>query len=143
MTTHFSIALLLFTILTFLNCSGLPKSSFANVSSVSEVSSVGKIIPVGNLSEKRAGHSATLLANGKVVVIGGMERNGIFFDSAEIFDAETNKFTVSKSRMSRARTGHTATLLPDGKVLIVGGYGNGTREMNPISTNQAWVFNYN
>jgi len=124
MNTHLLPVFLLLTILAFLNCSSLPKISSANESSAQESSTVGKIISIQNLSEKRASHSATLLPNGKVVIIGGMERNGVFFDTAEIFDPETNKFIVSKSKMNMARVGHTATLLPDGKILIVGGWSN-------------------
>ena len=125
MNTHILPVFLFLTIIAFLNCSSLPKTSLANENSAHESSSVGKIIPLQNLSERRASHSATLLPNGKVVIIGGMQRNGVFFDSAEIFDPETNKFTVLKSKMSMARVGHTATLLPDGKILIVGGWSKG------------------
>lgn len=124
MKTHLKPIFLLLTILTFLNCSGSTRTSSANENLVSEFSDAGKIIPIQNLSEKRASHSATLLPNGRVVVIGGMERNGVFFDTAETFDPATNKFTVSKSRMNMVRVGHTATLLPDGKILIVGGWSN-------------------
>ncbi len=106
------------------NCSGLPKASSVNKNSVSETSIPGEIIPIQSLSEKRASHSATLLPNGNVVVIGGMERNGVFFDSAEIFNPETNKFTLSKSKMNMVRVSHTATLLSDGKILILGGWSN-------------------
>ncbi len=125
MKTHLLPSFLLLTVLALLNCSSLPKTFSANENPASESSTVGKIVSIQNLSEKRASHSATLLPNGKVIVIGGMERNGVFFDTAETFDPEINKFTVSKTKMSMARVGHTATLLPNGKILIAGGWSQG------------------
>ncbi len=87
MKTYLLPGFVLLTFLAFLNCSSLPKTSSANETAVSDFSDAGKITPIQNLSEKRASHSATLLPNGKVVVIGGMERNGVFFDTAETFDS--------------------------------------------------------
>ena len=84
----------------------------------------GTIVEAARLSEARATHSATLLANGKVLIAGGMERNGVFFDSADIFDPKTNAFALAKGRMSRKRAGHSATPLADGRVLITGGWAN-------------------
>jgi Kelch motif/Galactose oxidase, central domain len=65
----------------------------------------------------RAGHSATLLSNGTVLIAGGFVAYGhpIFqmgnaTKSAEIFDPSSGAFTKTKS-MHTARGGHTATLL--------------------------------
>jgi hypothetical protein len=65
----------------------------------------------------RAGHSATLLSNGKVLVAGGFVAYGppIFqmgnaTKTAEIFDPTSGTFTKTKP-MHTARGGHTATLL--------------------------------
>jgi N-acetylneuraminic acid mutarotase len=88
------------------------------------VQTYGKISEIGKLSEARASHSATLLKNGSVLIIGGMERNGVFFNDADIFDPTTNTFKQAKGKMSVRRVGHTATLLPGGKVLIAGGWPN-------------------
>ncbi|MBA3334521.1 MAG: hypothetical protein H0T08_02805 [Acidobacteria bacterium] len=84
----------------------------------------GKITEIGKLSEARAAHTATRLNDGKILIAGGMERNGVFFDDADIFDPKTNSFARAKNKMSIKRVSHTATLLPDGKVLIVGGWSN-------------------
>ncbi len=84
----------------------------------------GKISETAKLSEARASHTATLLPDGKVIIIGGMERNGVFFESAEIFNPQTDSFIKAKGKMSIKRVGHTATLLSDGKILIVGGWSN-------------------
>ena len=60
------------------------------------------------LAEPRAGHTATLLPDGRVLVAGGD-----FIDTAELWDPETGTFYAAGS-MTDARSGHTATLLPDG-----------------------------
>ncbi|MBM4286380.1 MAG: hypothetical protein FJ128_14225 [Deltaproteobacteria bacterium] len=73
--------------------------------------------PVGSLNVARAKHTATLLPNGKVLLVGG---EGL--DSAELYDQDALGFSVT-SPMGTARAKHTATLLPNGKVLVVGGYG--------------------
>lgn len=69
------------------------------------------------MTATRAGHSATLLANGTVLIAGGFVARGrpIFqmgsaTKSAEIFDPAGATFTKTKS-MHSARGGHTATLL--------------------------------
>ena len=84
----------------------------------------GKVSEIGKLSEARAAHTATRLKDGKILIAGGMERNGVFFDDADIFDPQINKFARAKNKMSIRRVSHTATLLPDGKVLSVGGWSN-------------------
>lgn len=70
-----------------------------------------------SMTKTRAGHSATLLANGTVLIAGGFVAYGrpIFqmgdaSKSAEIFDPSSGAFTKTKS-MHTARGGHTATLL--------------------------------
>jgi hypothetical protein len=72
------------------------------------------------MSTPRAAHTATLLPNGKVLITGGMERNGGFFATAELYDPDTGKFTPTGS-MTTKRVGSKAILLRTGKVLIIGG----------------------
>jgi len=80
----------------------------------------GSIIPTGNPVQARFAHTATLLQNGRVLIAGGMERNGVWLNSAELWDPDTERFIASGKMLAR-RAGATATLLPNGQVLIAGG----------------------
>jgi WD40 repeat protein len=107
-------------ILGFVACNTIGKNHAALTSSNDS------ILPTVSMNTPRSGHTATLLPNGKVLFAGGMERNGTYFNSVELYSPMTGKFHPAGS-MSAARVGHTATLLPNGKVLIVGGFdGNGS-----------------
>ena len=86
----------------------------------------GVFHPTGPMNNARQVHTATLLANGKVLVAGGYSTNNPLsgvetLSSAEVFDPATGTWTVTGA-MSDRRSGHTATLLPSGKVLVAGGY---------------------
>ncbi len=70
--------------------------------------------PTGPMSVDRTGHTATTLADGRVLVAGGGSA------TAEVFDPGSGTFTSTNS-MSVSRTDATATLLADGKVLVAGG----------------------
>jgi hypothetical protein len=72
-------------------------------------------------------HTATLLKNGKVLVIGGRDADGNTLGTAEFFDPTNGTFTPAGS-MNIPRESHTATLLNDGRVLITGG-DNGTASL--------------
>lgn len=85
----------------------------------------GTFTTAGNLTVKRHKHDATLLTDGRVLVIGGSdERDGDgAYRNAEIFNPMNGTFTAVKSNMNTARykLQGTAILLKDGKVLIAGG----------------------
>jgi N-acetylneuraminic acid mutarotase len=77
-------------------------------------------IATGALGTARSGHTATLLANGKVLIAGGYD-NSSALNSAELYDPVTRTWSFTGS-LNTARGGHSATLLPSGKVLVAGSY---------------------
>jgi N-acetylneuraminic acid mutarotase len=94
--------------------------------------------PTGSMTTARTGHTATLLANGGVLVAGG--GNTTILLGAELYNQATGKWTATGS-MTTARTHHTATLLTNGEVLVVGGLSNGGSPTGTSCTNTAEIYN--
>lgn len=82
----------------------------------------GRFVKGPSMNYSRAGHTATLLKDGKVLIAGGaiFDNNPIFTDEAEIYNPKT-KTINAVVKMNISRHEHTATLLKNGNVLIVGG----------------------
>jgi N-acetylneuraminic acid mutarotase len=72
------------------------------------------------ISAARIHHTATLLKDGRVMVIGGIGDDRVPLASVELYDPQTNQWH-SGPALAIARSGHTANLLPDGRVLVTGG----------------------
>ncbi|MGK5089303.1 kelch repeat-containing protein, partial [Bdellovibrionota bacterium FG-2] len=82
---------------------------------------LAKLPTLGALGTPRFDHSATLLKDGRVLIVGGCDAS-IIMNTAEIFDPQTGHFTPTGS-MTYPRHKHQAVLLSDGKVAIIGGTG--------------------
>ena len=108
----------------------------------------------GSMVSARRGHTATLLPNGAVVMVGGAndDPGGATLASAEIYDPVARTFAVTGS-MAMGRQGHTATLLDSGEILVVGGssdaagsaplgtaevYNRGLGTWRPTGTRSLW-----
>ena len=76
----------------------------------------------GNLNTFRhyGGYSATLLAEGEVLVAGGVEYFSGPVSAEELYDPTNGNWTRI-SRLITERESHIATLLRNGKVLVAGG----------------------
>jgi RHS repeat-associated protein len=75
---------------------------------------------VVRLARPRANHTATLLSDGRVLVLGGVDGAGRVEGTAELFDVDArNVERVSVAFTPRSE--HSTTLLTDGRLLIAGG----------------------
>jgi hypothetical protein len=94
------------------------------VSCVQAAEDTGFVSPSVTMNMPRAGHTATLLADGKVLIVGGCIAQGCethLTTSAEVYNPETQMFTET-GKLKVARVGHHALTLADGDVLIFGGW---------------------
>lgn len=73
------------------------------------------------LLHARSGHSATVLPDGSVLVLGGADADGKLVADAELLDVQTQTVKILPDTGLTPRTRHTATLLTNGLVLIAGG----------------------
>jgi hypothetical protein len=79
--------------------------------------SKGTFAATGSMTTPRAGHTATLLPDGKVLIAGGSAGTGSL-RGAELYDPARETFIGTGSMT--AGGGSPAILLPDGRVLIFG-----------------------
>lgn len=93
------------------------------------------------LETERSSHSATRLADGRILLIGGSTKQehgggGDPVQSSELFDPARQSWSVAP-RLAQPRLAHTATMLPDGKILVVGGFArliSGRRVPPPVAS---------
>jgi hypothetical protein len=76
--------------------------------------------PIGDMPTPRYQHTATLLADGRVLIAGGRSLQDPLLATTELWDPTTEAFTPGPSLIA-GRFGHTATRLADGRVLVIGG----------------------
>lgn len=79
----------------------------------------------------RRSHTATRLAIGKVLIVGGLGDGSLtfaaagLFDPAELFEPRRGTFTIVAGAPRMAGQFAAEAALPSGAALITGGYGNG------------------
>ena len=90
--------------------------------------------PTAPMTVARAHHTATLLPDGTVLVVGGENLLYLPSATAEIYDPVANTWTLPRAVPLAARSQHTATLLPSGLVLIAGGFDIVSGLLTPANT---------
>lgn len=97
----------------------------------------GAFLPAAELLEPRAGHTAGLLPDGRVLVVGG-ERDEGPLASAETWDPLTETW-VATGLLTCQRSRHAMVVLPDGRALVVGGTRPEECELNGITASaEVW-----
>ena len=89
---------------------------------------------IATMSVARSHHTATLLPDGKVLVVGGENALYLVEPSAEVYDPATNTWSAPRLQPLSPRSQHTATLLPSGLVLIAGGFDIVNGVLTPSNT---------
>jgi hypothetical protein len=95
------------------------KSLLLALLAASSYAQTGTFTPTGSMTVPRAGHTATLLPDGRVLITGGYTAcisGSSCPDHAELYDPATGTFTATGSMATASATG--AVLLPNGKVLV-------------------------
>ena len=91
--------------------------------------SQGTVFPLNPMLLARGKHSATVLADGSMLVIGGIGPAKVPLAHVELWDKTTRKWT-SRAPMHTPRYAHSATLLKDGRVLVAGGISADEKALN-------------
>ncbi len=101
---------------------GLADTPHALVLSSAEQFQSGRVVPLPAMAQARAKHTATVLADGSLLVVGGFDDTGRAMASAERWDSASRTW-ASLPSPGVARYSHAATLLPDGRLMVSGGIG--------------------
>ncbi len=107
-------------------------------SSYAKASKAGTFTTVGSMTSARSLHTATLLSDGRVLVVGGVGAGGDsppVLGTAELYSPTNKKFKPTTS-MSTPRLAAAAVRLRDGRVLVVGG-----ENSSHIGVNSAEIYN--
>ena len=81
----------------------------------------GTLVAGPELNDERGWHTATLLADGRVLIVGNPQWGSDTPESAEVYDPATNTFSVVGEPRHYISGAQAATLLRDGRVLVSGG----------------------
>lgn len=100
------------------------------------------ISAAGSLIHPRSDATVTLLADGRVLVVGGNafvgpDATGEAVLEVELWDPATLGFSVAGT-LNSPRNGHTTTALPDGRALIVGGHSGSYPSFTGLQEIEIW-----
>ena len=90
----------------------------------------GSFTTVGTLDAVRVNHSASLLSDDTILIVGGGSA------TPERWDLETDGFEPGGAPVTGDRTDHTTTTLPDSRIFIAGGASAATA---PLSSTELYV----
>lgn len=94
----------------------------------------------GGLMTARFGHTASLMPDCRVLIVGGYQDNGNSTDTAEIYDPVQDVWALAPSLPTFIRGNHTATTLGNGDVLVAGGRDTSSQTENDDPVGDSWEF---
>jgi hypothetical protein len=99
----------------------------------------GLFSAAGQMSNPRARFAVTMLANGKILAVGGVDDSGTPVASADIYDPGTNAWSATGG-ISVAKADIAAVTLADGRVLVPGGSHSvsGYNKSSGVLTDSTW-----
>lgn len=115
---------------------GLPGGVLKATGAAIEDPTSGQVTPLpSGPAHPRAWHTATVLPDGSVLLLGGIDASGNLVDTAERFDPSARSFEAVDHTGLITRVHQSATLLTDGTVLIAGGV---TARGAPVLDAELW-----
>lgn len=120
---------------------GMDVASITTITTAPSIANADVYNPTTNtwasfpMTAARSFHSATKLADGRVVVCGGAQGTlsaPVSIDGVEVFNPATNAWAAAPV-LTGPRAGHAAALTPDNLLLLLGGQG-ATATLNTIET---------
>jgi Kelch motif/Galactose oxidase, central domain len=94
--------------------------------------------PTASMGASRLAQTATQLPDGRVLITGGLDADGVALKSTEIYNAQQDRW-ISAAPMAIARSGHVATLMANGDVLVATGLGEEPSRLT-ISLSSAEIY---
>ena len=117
---HLLLTTISYLLLAILGCDEFTKhDEYDFVQTSNPISSPGSPVAPGSIFNSRINHTATFVASGKILVVGGESDNG-GISSLEIYDTENGSW-VNGQPLPNPRFGHTANLIGRESLLIAGG----------------------
>ena len=133
-----------------LKTGGLEPQGPISTVTIEDPDSTAASVERNRLQRSRAFHTATMLPDGKVLILGGIGVDGRVVDTAEIYDPESKTSELLEPARPRSssldpqssdsftpRVYHTATLLTEAVILVAGGVSGDGEALN---TAELWDF---
>ena len=96
----------------------------------------GSFAPTGSMSTARSDHTSSLLADGRVLVLGGSDDSAYgWLSSAEVYDPSVGTFRPTGS-LTVLRHWYGIATLSDGRVFVAGGTGYNLEDLATTETYQ-------
>jgi hypothetical protein len=136
-----ALAIIAHEILRLPDCAGVCGATYVETEVALYTASTNAWTLVPNMPEELIDTTATLLSNGRVLVLGGSPGEAYDRDivnTAQIYEPASGAWFL-RSPMNDDRLLHTATLLADGRVLAAGGVTRACCEESRLASSEVYI----